>query len=889
MASRPAPLCSARGSARASALATLATLLLAAPGALHADKRLRAAAIAHAPVIDGALDDAAWQSAHFTSDFAQKQPTEGATPSRRTEVAILYDGEALYVGARMHAPGPHDIEAVMTRHDDTGAAERIIISLDTFRDRRTAYSFAVTAAGVRADWYHPDDEEFQRDRSFAPVWTARTSIGPHGWTAEMRIPFTQLRFGRGARQDWGININRYVPQYNEDIYWIVVPKDEVGWASRMGALEGIEGIAQPLRLEVVPFVAGDVTVTSSGLVAGNPLADTLDAGANAGVDVKMGLGPGLTLDATINPDFGQVEADPAQVNLTAYETLFAENRPFFTEGANLLAGQGPSYYYSRRIGGAPHLEAEADHVDAPSAARILGAGKLTGRLPSGTSIGALAALTQRTHARTYDLATGARDRVAIEPLTSYGVLRAQQELGASVVGTSLTGVHRALDPGEPLAAVLARQAVTGGADWNLRFAGGAYELDGHAGFSHIRGEPAAMAAIARSSVHYFQRPDQQGHLPFDPGTDDAPLVDPDRGSLSGATAALKLARRTGAWLWDLGTWLETPGFDVNDTGILLSADDISTTGRLRYRSNVPRGPVHSWEAGTVAISQWNFGGERAPGLSETFSRIVWKRFWSTTVAAQVLWPGVSDDATRGGPLTGIGWGGLGLLRLESPPASRTRWNAEIVYDVHQTGRTGIDVRGEIGVRPLDRLGLSLAPRYTRSTNNRQYVATVAGDNAATYGSRYVFGTLDYRELALQARAQLAFTPRLALDLYLEPFAARGRYRALGELHAPRRRGLDIYGEELGTIARGGDGYTVAVGGEQFALDDPDFTSLSLRSTLVLRWELLPGSTLFLVWQQNRNDERGEAGALTPASLGRAFTSPGSHALVAKLAYWWPAG
>lgn len=871
----------------AGALGTL--VLLCAPGALHAEKRMRASAAAAAPVIDGVLDDAAWQAAHFVSDFAQKQPIEGATPSRRTEIAIVYDSEALYVGARMYAPGPHDIEAVMTRRDDTGAAERIIVSLDTFRDRRTAYTFAVTAAGVRADWYHPDDEEFLRDRSFEPVWTARTSIGPDGWIAEMRIPFTQLRFGRGARQDWGININRYVPQHNEDIYWVVVPRNEVGWASRFGALEGIEGIPQPLRLEVVPFVAGNLTVTSSGLVAGNPLADELDAGANAGVDVKMAAGPGLTLDATINPDFGQVEADPAQVNLTAYETFFAENRPFFTEGGNLLAGQGPRYYYSRRIGGPPHLEAEGDHVDAPGAARILGAGKLTGRLPSGTSIGALAALTQRTYARTYDIATDARDRVAVEPLTSYSVLRAQQELGASVVGASLTGVHRALDAGEPLAEVLARQAVTGSADWNLRFAGGTYELGGNAGFSHVRGEPAAIATIARSSVHYFQRPDQQGHLPFDPGTDDAPIVDPDRRTLSGTAATLYLTRRNGAWIWDLRSYFETPGFEINDIGSLQSADDVTAQAGLVYRSNVPRGPVHAWEAGSAAASEWSFGGQRAPGGSETYGRIVWKNFWTTTVAGQVFWPGLSDDATRGGPLTGIGWGGLGMVQMTSAPAARTRWNGQLVYGVHQTGRTGVEVRGELSVRPLDRLGLSLAPRFTRSTNNRQYVDTVAGSNMATYGSRYVFGTLEYRELALQARTQLALTPRLALDFYIEPFAARGRYSELGELHAPRRRGLDIYGDELGTIEHGGDGYTVTVGSERFALDEPDFTSLSLRSTLVLRWELLPGSTLFLVWQQDRNDEQDRAGAVTPASLGRAFTSPGSHALVVKLAYWWPAG
>lgn len=869
-------------------------------------KRIRAVAVTRAPTLDGSLDDPAWQQARFVADFAQKQPREGAEPTVRTEVALVYDREALYVAARMQARAPGDIQAVMTRRDDTGSAERIIISLDPFRDRRTAYSFAVTAAGVRADWYHPDDAEFDRDHSFDPVWSAATRVSADGWNAELRIPFTQLRFAGGDHQRWGININRYIPQRNEDIYWIVVPQDETGWSSRFGEIEGLAGIRQPLRLELLPYVTGSLGVHSRALVDPlDPFARGHALDGNAGVDLKLGLGPNLTLDATVNPDFGQVEADPAEVNLSAYETVLTERRAFFTEGSQLLQGRGPSYYYSRRIGAAPRTEidteaeaglgagpeAEIDYVDAPEVTRILGAAKLTGRLPSATSVGALAALTPRTHARTYDADPGDADpgdadpgtegRLAVEPLTGYGVLRVQQELGrdtstASVVGASLTAVHRDMNAGEPLADLLVDQAYTGGADWLLRFGHGAYELGGFAGFSHLRGEPAAIEAVARSSVHYFQRPDQD-HVSVVPG----------RRSLSGAAAGLQLYKRHGTWLWGLEGALESPGFDLNGVGLLQSADDVFARAELRYRDVEPGPYLHRSELVVVSQNEWNTGGVRNLAVLAAAGNLVWKNFWSANLEMVLLLPGYSDDATRGGPLTGTGWGQESYLTVSGAPGTRTRWSGAVDVLSHQTGFTGFGVRGELTVQPADRLALTLAPRYRRHANSRQYVDTVPGDNAATYGNRYIFGTIDYRELAVQARLALAFTPSLIVDLYVEPFAASGRYRDIGELPAPRSRELAIYGRDLGTIEAGDEGFAVAVGEERFELS-PDFTELSLRSTMVLRWELLPGSTLFVVWQQDRADDQDRALSVTPQRLGDTFTNAGGHTVALKLAYWWPA-
>jgi hypothetical protein len=880
-------------------------LALAATARAHAEpsaKRIQAVHVARSPVLDGKLDDPAWHEARFVSDFVQRQPRWGEPPSRDTDLAVVYDDEALYVGARLHAHGPEDIQAVMTRRDDTGTAECIIVSFDTFRDRRTAVTFAVTAAGVRADWYHASDVEFSRDYSFNPVWSAKTAVGPDGWTAEIRIPFTQMRFDGSVAQTWGVNINRYIPQRNEGIYWIVVPREEGGWSSHFGELGGLEAVKQPLRLEVVPYASSDVTTRSPSLApAGDPFAEKTSLGGNAGVDAKLGLGPSLTLDMTVNPDFGQVEADPAEVNLTAYESFFAEQRPFFTEGSKLLAGQGLQYFYSRRIGASPRgrvviagdrdgdgmSDLDASYVDRPTATRILGAAKLTGRLSSGLSLGALTALTapaRLEYLARYDDGSEERGEALVEPLTSYNVLRLQHELGTagSYVGTSLTGVARALGD-DVLAQSLARQAVTGGVDWLLRLEGGAYQLDGHAGFSHLRGDPMAITNIGRSSVHYLQRPDQ-----------DHVSEDADATSLSGLAGRVGLGKLSGTWQWDVSSSFKTPGLDLNDAGLLQSADNIVWTGSLRHAQPEPDTLVHAWTKGVAGTGEWNFGGVRRYWQAVGFSDLVWNNFWRTVAEAKLTGPGYSDSATRGGPLAGLGWGGNGTLSTSNAAGSRTQWNGALDGAWFQTGQRGFGLRAGLTLQPGDRIRVSLTPRYVQIRDNRQYITAIAdpalAGNPETQGVRYVFGTLDRRELAVQARAQLALTPELALDLYAEPFSSSGRFRDFGELPRPRSRGLDVYGSDLGMITRdgGADAYEVQVDGDTFTFGDPDFTALSFRSTAVLRWEFAAGSTLFVVWQANRADGLGEPEATTPLAWGDAIRSPGTHTVAVKLTYWWPA-
>ena len=444
-----------------------ATLLLAPAAAAQAPipAPLEARAVrasGAAPEIDGRLDDAAWEQAPVITGFRQKVPDEGAPASERTELRFVYDDHALYIGARMHSAHPASIQAPVGRRDQGGEADQLLVSLDTWLDRRTAWTFGVTAAGVRLDSYHPSDTESVQDASFDPVWDARTRVDSAGWTAEMRIPFSQLRFNRGASQRWGMNARRVIPARNEESYWVQIPRSVTAWASRFGELAGLEGIPAARRIELAPYVATALAVPADPQ-AGNPFTDESERTLRGGADLKAGLGPNLTFQATVNPDFGQVELDPAEVNLTAFETFFSERRPFFTEGSDVFRfGHtrafnrygSQEYFYSRRIGRSPQRVlggADVAFVDAPQQTRILGAAKVSGRTPGGWTLGVMDALTGRESARFVD-AEGERRSAQVEPLSNYFVGRVRRDMrdGQTVVQLLASRRQRSTLPWSPL-------------------------------------------------------------------------------------------------------------------------------------------------------------------------------------------------------------------------------------------------------------------------------------------------------------------------------------------------------------------------------------------------------------------------------------------------------
>ena len=834
---------------------------------------------------DGRLDEEAWRLSPALTDFIQKEPVEGATPTDRMEVRFVYDDDALFVGARMYSQSRGAIQAPLGRRDDGQQSEHLLVSLDTFLDRRTAYTFGVTASGVRLDHYHQSDNENQIDPEFDPVWEARTRVEEGGWTAELWIPFSQLRFNDLGSQVWGLNLKRWIPSRNEEVFWVPVPRTVQAWSSRFGELRGIEEIRPTRRIELLPYVGGLSTVTGDPNPA-NPFDDGRNFARRMGADLKMGLGPNLTLEATVNPDFGQVEADPAEVNLSAFETFFSERRPFFLEGSRLLNSRVvTNYFYSRRIGARPSGLASGDFVDFPRNSTILGATKLTGRLASGTSIAFLAAVTDEEQAETFERDTFAFNRVPVAPRTQYGVATIEQEFGpaASTAGFMVTGVHRNLEPGGPLAARLARNAFSGSGDSLLRFKGGEYELRLHGGFTYVEGDPEAMRRLQRSPARYFQRPDAN-HV----------TLDPSRTTLVGYKGGMGLERTGGRhWLWS-GTFdMESPEFETNDIGRLRAADGILVSTNLTYRETQPGRILRNYSISVATGSEWTYGWDRQLGRPSSLrpaASVTWHNFWRTNVSADFNMRAQDWRLTRGGPSMGIPRRWAVSAQLFNSAAAETGWNGQVQYAQDEDGGLEFGVNGGLSLRPGARWQLSVNPSYVRRIDSQQYVTTLERDGSRTFGSRYIFGFIDRSTVLAQVRLNYTFKPDLNLDVYAEPFASSGRYYNLGELEAPRSRHLRLYGSDGTTIDRLLDGsYVIGDGADTFTLPNDDFNILSFRSNVVLRWEWRRGSTLFLVWQQDRSGFEARGDRIGAGDLFGSLSAPGNNFFVVKASFWIPIG
>lgn len=859
--------------ARALLLLSLATNALAqAPVAER--KQFQATRTERAPGIDGRLDDDAWRSATWSEGFLQREPVEGTPATSPTAVAFVYDDDALYIAARMTSRLP--VRALMTRRDREGSSEQIVVSLDSYHDLRTAYSFGVTAAGVRIDYFHGDDSRTLRDYTFDPVWQARTQRDSAGWTAELRIPFTQLRFNAAAVQTWGVNVVRLIPAANEESHLMLVRRNDAGWASRFGALVGLADIRPSRRVELTPYVASDARVRGSP-DARNPFEKRSQVSARAGSDLKVGLGPNLTLDATFNPDFGQVEADPAEVNLSQFETFFPERRPFFVEGNQLLRANGAGWFYTRRVGAPPHLRAAGDFAEPVQTSTILGAAKITGRLPSRVNVGVFAAVTDRESAQGFRVSDSTFTTSEVEPRTGYGVVRLQKEFGqfGSNVGGIITGLHRQFDTGSPASSLLARSAVSAAFDWNFRTRNGAYTWIGAVGFGGVRGDSAAIARVQQTPVHYYQRPDAS-HVE----------LDPSRRSLGGSMLSTTVQKNAGSILWQLGGFREAAGLEVNDAGRLGSADDQGGYLTLRYRQTKPASRYHNYELGYSNYLEWNTGGLRQNFITTVFGSMTFKNFWSTYVDFNVYAPNLADELTRGGPLMGRPRSMSSNFQLGSAPASKTRWSMATSAFKDEVGGKGADVSSSISIRPGTRWELAIDPRYSHNVNARQYVTTLSNGSPATFGRRYIFSAIERSELVTRLRLNYAFSPDVTLETYLEPFVSAGRYYGQGELPVAGSYALRVYGTDGTTATRDAAGNVrVTDGALAFTLPNRDFTVRSLRSNVVTRWEWRPGSTLFLVWQQNRGASDPIGPLVRPGGLFDSFSATGDNFFAVKVSYW----
>jgi len=838
-------------------LFVLALLARIAHGECAHDKKL---AVARGSIeVDGKLSDPVWQTACWADDFAQQSPHFGAKPTHPVKVALAIDGTTLYVGARMWS-APGEVDDALTQRDDTQQAERFIVSIDPAHTRRVAYSFAVTAAGVRADWIHTDDNEYARDSSWDPVWIVKTQIFTDGWAAEMAIPLSQLRLPSTPATSWGIDFDWYIPHRNEDVFWIPVPLDKQAWASYFGELTELPPIVPGLGLELLPYAATSTTVNED---VATRLAHRWRGELEAGLDLKLRPIPGLTMTATVNPDFGQVDADPAFVNLTAYEVRLPERRPFFVQNNTLFNDQPVGFFYSRRIGALPRVLPDADEIDLPNQVRILGALAAGGYVASRTQIAVLGAVTDETTADS--ITGGVRKPIVVSPLSAWGAGRVEQQVGPSIFGLTATAVGRSLG-GTGLEPLLASSAFAGGGDAQMRTSDGMWELDLLGGASDVNGSAAAISSIEQTSAHYFQRPDQ-----------DYVHVDRDAHHLLGWYAAGYTEKRAGLWRGNGFVQLVSPGLELNDVGQLPSADHIDANGELRRSQTIPGATVFNWDVYAGGGEGWTFGGLRKPGDIWAGADMTFFNFDNVSVFAHGLTPGGDDALTRGGPRMQTGTAGSVQLKASTPNGRARQLGASLELDDSATLQRGVIVSASAKLRIVPSLRLDLTPSFSAVETHRQYVSTVDDPMATdTFGAHYLFGHLHRKDAALELRATWSLSPDLVLTLYAQPFVSVGRYDEIGELVAANSadvRWLDT------TRA----GTTRIVGG--FPISEPDYRVASLRSTAVLRWELAPGSILYVVWQQSRGGVPALPTETLHATTPELFTQPAVHTLAVKLSYW----
>jgi len=838
------------------------------------------------PRVDGALDDPAWESAAPATGFRRDVPSDGNPAAESTEVRVLYDDGALYVGARMYHRDPSTVSRLRGRRDSFGLNnDQFLVMIDSHHDHRTAFVFGVTPAGGRIDLLSSDDDRHVADTSWDPVWEAATRVDSLGWGAEMRIPFSQLRFPAGEVQTWGIQFRRDILAAGEAVDWSWAPATQAGFTSKFGHLVGLEGIPRPGRLEVLPYSVARGSFDQRADPR-SPFDDGSAFAGAAGIDVKYGVGSALTLDATINPDFGQVESDPAVVNLTAFETFFEERRPFFVEGSNIFEFGGLSsmrFFYTRRVGRPPSLPSagSAEFVDPPLATTILGAAKLSGRTQSGWSVGVLNATTQREAAKAADGGGTTLGVIPVEPLTNYSTLRVSKDLreGASQVGLIATGVVRDLD--DPSFSVLRDRAFAGGLDFVHRWAGRRYLMRGWVGGSYVTGSPDAITRTQLSSVRYYQRPDQD-HVRVDSGAT----------SLGGYGAELEFQKEGGDWLYGANAQVLSPGLELNDGGFQTQSDRVVALAHARRRWLEPTGVFRSFSVGGQSFSQWDLGGTNTARRVSFDAGGQLRSFNGFDVTGSLSFETLDNRQTRGGPLItrprewGIGGGVRSDDRKTISAAARATYNRD------SEGSYAFTVSPTVRGRGRGWWNWSLQPRYRKSWDAAFYVTQGPDAEAlATFGRRYVFAELAQESLDLTARLDLALTPSMTLQLYAQPFIAIGEYVGFKAFSEPGSYRFLAYGDGGSTASLDPDTnmYTVDADGsgpaEAIAFHNPDFRARSLRSTIVLRWEYLPGSTLFLVWSQDRFDRSDDPAFGAFGDLGRSFGDAGRNVFLLKVNYW----
>jgi hypothetical protein len=856
----------------------------AVPPEIHAVRTTRP------PVIDGQLTDECWALAPASAGFIQQDPDEGKPATENTEVRFVYDDDALYIAVRLFDNEPKRIVRRLSTRDSDADADRITVYLDPMHDRLTGALFRVSAANVQKDAVIYNDS--WTDSTWDAVWQSQVAVDDQGWSVEMRIPLSQLRFPHTDHQTWGVNIDRYVQRKNETSWLEMVPKSQSGLASRMLNLTGLDGLSPTRHLELLPYTAARAEFVAPS--DGNPFNDGSRAFAAAGVDMKFGLTSNLTVNATVNPDFGQVEVDPAVVNLTQFETFFPEKRAFFLEGSQILTNFGfggandfwgfnmsdPNLFYSRRIGRAPHLSASGDFIDTPTATTILGATKLTGKTRNGWSIGFLEALTDSERARTRTGTTSST--TIVEPLTNYAVARVQREFRSRVgLGLLATSVNRQLDTPE-LRSALAHDAFVFGTDAYVFLDHKRdWVITGKLAGSYLQGTTDMITAAQNAAQRYYQRPDAR-HV----------ALDPTRTSLNGYNGRVSLNRNSGVWHVNASLWGVSPGFEANDLGFEGTADRAGAHTVLFWRYVTPDRISRSKYFWVSKWWVWNYARELQGNGIQGNSGITFRNYWNLNMGGGYFPRTLDDRLTRGGPsaINPAGW--FWNTNGGTDNRKALAGGGFITLNRNEYGGWSNTVGVNATIKPSPRFTVSAGPQWNQSRSLAQYVTTAADAMAtSTYGSRYVFSALDQTQVSMTTRVTAVLSPTISLQVFAQPLLAAGDYTHFKELAQPRTYSFRDYAAAGSPISLDpvADTYSVDPDGagpaSAFTFDNPNFNLRSLRLNAVFRWEMKPGSALYAVWTRQQRD----SGNPDRFSFGRdahaMFAAPGDDVFLVKIAYW----
>jgi hypothetical protein len=842
------------------------------PGKLRAYTAMRLST--SKPVIDGKLDDECWMTGEWAGDFIQFVPDEGAKPSQRSVVKILYDDKNIYVAMRAYEREPEKIQQYAGMRDEF-VGDIMGVTFDSYHDRRTGFEFDLTAYGQKIDLVLTNPMIW--DGSWNPVWEGKVGKEDSSWVAEMEIPLSQLRYSIKDEQVWGLHCWRWIGRLQEESDWEKQSLTGPGVLYNFGELNGIKDLKKSNRLEIMPYALGKLNTFAKE--PENPFSKQGNNwGGNFGLDAKIGLSSNFTVDVTVNPDFGQVESDPSVMNLTAFETFYEEKRPFFLEGKSILKYDfdDMNLFYSRRIGHAPsYTIAQSDNlfVKAPDKTTILDAVKLSGKTADGLSVGLIQSITASEYARQEDR-EGHKDKITVEPLTNYTIARVQKDYnqGTTMLGGMITTTNRFIQDAN--LDFLSRNAYTGGLDLLHQWKDKKYYVDARLLGSYIKGSEQAIQVLQESSARYCQRPGA-----------DYLRYDTTHTQLEGYGGKIKFGKGSGLWRYNASVnWL-SPGLELNDLGYMQSSDKIRQENNISYFVNQPVSIFRTYTVNLEQFNTWNFNGSYLGSGAHLSGSAEFLNRWGLEANLIGHTRQLDTRILRGGPEMLVPGSFMTFGDFRTDYSKRVAIGFDYSYE-RSTGNSAesYELGPGLTLRPINTLKIHLSASYGGNHNQLQYVDT--RNTMTPY--RTILGTLDQRTLGFTFRVDYSITPEFSIQYYGSPFISRGNYSEFKYVTDPMSgeysKRFELYPvpvlkDGIYQLDENNDGLT------DYTLDDPDFNFHQFRSNFVAKWEYRPGSFLYLVWSSERTGNDMDP----KSSLGQSFRHlwdvfPGNIFLI-KFNYW----